>query len=189
MQVTGSHRTARLGRAICAFLVGVVLTAAIAACGESSRLTDLAPTPEPTPVVAELLAMVPPGRTVPPLPPPPPARTPETVTTMAAPTPIVIETATPSVAETGASEAATEAEAPPSDLSPGHQLFIDNGCTVCHAEDLSGGIGPALAERTVDDLTEERIRQQLGEGGNGMPPFPDLTETQIGQLITFIRSS
>ena len=63
----------------------------------------------------------------------------------------------------------------PATFPPGHQLFIANGCTVCHADDLSGGIGPALAGRTVEDLTEERIRQQLGEGGNGMPPFPDLS--------------
>ena len=189
MQVTGSRRTARLGRAICAFLSGVILTGAVAACGESSRFADLAPTPEPTPAVAQLLAMVPAGRTVPALPPAPPARTPEAVVTMAAPTPIVIETATPAVTDEPTPGATTVAEAPQSDLSPGHQLFIANGCTVCHAEDLSGGIGPALGGRTVDDLTEERIRQQLGEGGNGMPPFPDLTEVQIGQLITFIRSS
>ncbi|MCY4111545.1 MAG: cytochrome c [Chloroflexi bacterium] len=188
MQVTGSRRTARLGRAICAFLGGVFLTAALAACGESSRFSDLAPTPEPTPAVAQLLAMVPAGRTAPNLAPAPPPRTPEAVVTMAAPTPIVIETPTPAV-NGGVTPPPPPAETPPSDLSPGHQLFIANGCTVCHAEDLSGGIGPALAGRTVDDLTEERIRQQLGEGGNGMPPFPDLTEEQIVQLMEFIRSS
>ena len=188
MHVTGSRRTARLGRAICAFLGGVILTVAVAACGESSGFTHLEPTPEATPVVADLLATVPLGRTVPPLPPPPPPRTPDTVTTMAAPTPIVIETPTPPVDGDGPSPPPPE-EPPPSDLPPGHQLFIANGCTVCHADDLSGGIGPALAGRTPDDLPEERIRSQLGEGGNGMPPFPDLTEVQIGQLITFIRGS
>ena len=189
MQVTGSRRTARLGRAICAFLGGVVLAGALAACGESGDFSHLEPTPEPTPVVAQMLATVPLGRTVPALPPAPPPRTPEAVVTIAAPTPVVIETPTPAATDQPTPVATTVAEAPPSDLSPGHQLFIANGCTVCHAEDLSGGIGPALGGRTVDDLTEERIRQQLGEGGNGMPPFPDLTEVQIGQLIAFIRSS
>lgn len=188
MQVIGSRRIARLGRVICAFLGSVIVAAAFAACGESGDFSHLEPTPEPTPVVAQMLATVPLGRTVPALPPPPPARTPEAVVTMAAPTPIVIETPTPPVNGDGPAPP-PPSPAPPSDLSPGHQLFIANGCTVCHAEDLSGGIGPALAGRTVDDLTEERIRQQLGEGGNGMPPFPDLTEVQIGQLITFIRSS
>ena len=187
MPVTGSRRSARLGRAICAFLVGAMVAGALAACGESSSFSDLAPTPEPTPVVAQILVTVPLGRTAPNLPPPPPPRTPEAVITLAAPTPVVIETPTPPV--NGTSPTPPPPTAPPSDLSPGHQLFIANGCTVCHAEDLSGGIGPALAGRTVDDLTEERIRQQLGEGGNGMPPFPDLTEEQIVQLIEFIRSS
>ena len=187
MPVTGSRRSARLRRAICALLGSAILAGTLAACGESSRFSDLAPTPEPTPVVAQLLATVPLGRTAPNLPPPPPPRTPEAVITLAAPTPVVIETPTPPV--DGTSPTPPPPTAPPSDLSPGHQLFIANGCTVCHAEDLSGGIGPALAGRTVDDLTEERIRQQLGEGGNGMPPFPDLTEVQIVQLIEFIRSS
>jgi len=188
MAVTGSRRTARLGRAICVFLGGVMLAGALTACGESSRFSGLAPTPEPTAAVAQLLAMVPPGRTAPNLAPAPPPRTPEAVTTLAVPTPVVIETPTPEASGDGPAPP-PPTPAPPSDLSPGHQLFIANGCTVCHAEDLSGGIGPALAGRTVDDLTEERIRQQLGEGGNGMPPFPDLTEEQIVQLIEFIRSS
>lgn len=187
MPVTGSRRTARLGGAICAFLGGAMLAVALAACGESDRFSGLAPTPEPTPAVAQLLAMVPPGRTAPNLAPAPPPRTPEAVITLAAPTPVVIETPTPPV--DGTSPTPPPPTAPPSDLSPGHQLFIANGCTVCHADDLSGGIGPALGGRTPEDLTEERIRQQLGEGGNGMPPFPDLTEEQIVQLIEFIRSS
>ena len=101
---------------------------------------------------------------------------------MAPPTPTPTPTPTPD-----GTPSPTPTATPPSDLSPGHQLFIDNGCTVCHGEDLSGGIGPALACRTPEDLPEDRIRQQLGEGGNGMPPFTDLTEEQIGQLITFIR--
>ncbi len=127
---------------------------------------------------------------MPPLEPPPPPRAPEEVITLPPPRDVIIN----GDLLTGGNEPPTPPppppeDPPPSDLSPGHQLFVANGCFVCHAEDLSGGIGPALAGRTVDDLTEERIRQQLGEGGNGMPPFSDLTEVQIGQLITFIRSS
>ncbi len=189
MQVTGSRRTARLGRAICAILGGVILAGALAACGESGDFSHLEPTPEPTPVVAQMLATAPLGRTVPALPPAPPPRTPEAVVTITAPTPVVIETAPPTATPMVISDPPEVFEDRREFSSPGHQLFVDNGCTVCHAEDLSGGIGPALAGRTVDDLTEERIRQQLGEGGNGMPPFPDLTEVQIGQLIAFIRSS
>ena len=108
---------------------------------------------------------------------------------MAAPTPIVIETPTEVVDET---PSPTPTEPPTGPLTPeeiGSQLFVDNGCFVCHAEDLSGGIGPALAGRTPDDLTDDRIRSQIGTGGNGMPFFENITAEQIEQLMAFIRSS
>ena len=189
MHVTGSSQTARLGRAICACLGGIMLAGLLAACGESSRLTHLAPTPEPTPVVVHLLAMVPPGRTMPPEGPTPPTRTPETVTTMAPPTPTPTPTPDGDVTPT---PSPTPTERPTGPLTPeeiGSQLFIDNACAVCHAEDLSGGIGPPLAGRTPEDLTDDRIRSQIGTGGNGMPFFENLTAEQIEQLMAFIRSS
>ena len=189
MHVTGSSRTARLGRVICAFLSGVFLAGAIAACGESSRFTHLAPTPEPTPVAVQLLAMVPRGRTMPPVAPSPPARTPETVTTMAAPTPIPIPTPADDGVETPTPTPTARPAGPLTPADIGQQLFVDNGCFVCHGEDLSGGIGPALAGRTPEDLTDDRIRSQIGTGGNGMPYFENLTAEQIDQLMAFIRSS
>lgn len=186
MPVTGSRRTARLRRAICVFLGGTILVSVVA-CGESGDFSHLEPTPEAIPVVAERLAGVPLGRTMPPVQPSPPPRPPDEAPIPPTPTPPAVPTPTPTPG--GEPRPTPTPTVETVDLSPGHQLFIANGCTVCHADDLSGGIGPALAGRTVDDLTEERIRQQLGEGGNGMPPFPDLTEVQIGQLITFIRGS
>ncbi|MCY3784453.1 MAG: cytochrome c [Chloroflexi bacterium] len=104
------------------------------------------------------------------MPTPPPPTPPPT------PTPTPIGTPTP-----------TPTPPPREDLSPGHQLYVDNACATCHAQDLSGGIGPPLACRTPEDLPEDRIRSQLADGGNGMPPFLDLTEEQVGQLIEFIR--
>ena len=188
MHVNGSRRTARLRRAICAFLGGAILAVTVVACGESSSFANLAPTPKPVPVVAQMLATVPLGRTVPALPPPPPSRTPETVTTMAAPTPIVVETAAPSVAETAAPTPTVETSGPLTDAEKGRELFTANGCFVCHGEDLSGGIGLRLEGRTPEDLTDERIYDQIRNGGNGMPEFPDLTDEQIDQLIALIRS-
>ncbi|MCY4113463.1 MAG: cytochrome c [Chloroflexi bacterium] len=181
MKVTGSRRAARLGRAICALLSGVILVGVVA-CGESSRLSLLVPTPEPTPVIAHSLAMVPPGRIAPPLEPSPTARPADEVPTPLPPTPPPTPTPTPIGTPTP-----TPTPPPREDLSPGHQVFIAKGCTVCHGEDLSGGIGPALACRTPEDLPEDRIRSQLAEGGNGMPAFSDLTEEEIRQLIEFIR--
>ena len=188
MHVTGSRRTARLGRAICAFLGGVILAGAVAACGESNRFTHLAPTPKPTPVVVQLLVTVPRGRTMPPVAPSPPARTPETVTTMAPPTPTVTVTPTQTVTPTP-TPTAQPSERPLTPVEAGRQLFVANSCNVCHGDDLSGGIGPLLAGRTPDDLPDDRIRSQEKEGGNGMPSFPHLTEAEIDQIIAFIRAS
>ena len=181
MKVIGSRRAARLGRALCVLLSSVILVG-IVACGESDRFSLLAPTPEPTPVIVYSLAMVPAGRTALPFEPSPSPRpandvpTPPPPTPPPTPTPTLIGTPTP-----------TPTPLPREDLSPGHQVFIAKGCAVCHGEDLSGGIGPALACRTPEDLPEDRIRSQFAEGGNDMPKFSDLTEVEIGQLIELIR--
>ena len=70
----------------------------------------------------------------------------------------------------------------------GKELFTANGCIACHAADLSGGIGPKLAGRTTADLTEDRIRSQVRNGGNGMPAFEKITDQQLADIIAFIRS-
>lgn len=181
MKVIGSGRAARHGRALCVLLSSVILVS-IVACGESSRIALLVPTPEPAPVVVQLLAEVPTGRTAPPFEPSPSPRPADDVPTPPPPTPPPTPTPTPIGTPTP-----TPTPPPRENLSPGHQLYIDNACATCHGVDLSGGIGPALACRTPEDLPEDRIRSQLAEGGNGMPPFTHLTEEQVGQLITFIR--
>ena len=173
MKVIGSGRAARLGRAICALLAGFILVGVVA-CGESGRFSLLVPTPEPTPVVVQLLITVPPGRTVGPLPSPPPAPTPTST-----PTPSPTPTPTPN----GATTPTPTPTVPTGDV----RVYDAKGCAACHAVDLSGGIGPALACRNSDDLPEDRIRSQLAEGGDGMPPFSDLTEAEIRQLIELIR--
>lgn len=169
MTVTGSRRATRFGRALCVILSGVILVG-IVACGESSRLSLLVPTPEPTPVIVQLLITVPPGRTANPVPSPTPTSTP-TPTPAPTPTPSGTPTPTPT----------------PTVQTGDVQVYDAKGCAVCHGQDLSGGIGPALACRTPEDLPEDRIRLQLADGGNGMPPFPELTEEEIGQLIELIR--
>lgn len=169
MKVIGSSRAARLGRALCLLLSGAIFVG-IVACGEPGRFSLLVPTPEPTPVIVQLLITVPPGRTANPVPSPTPTSTP-TPTPAPTPTPSGTPTPTPT----------------PTVQTGDVHVYDAKGCAVCHAEDLSGGIGPALACRDSDDLPEDRIRSQLAEGGNGMPPFPDLTEGEIRQLIELIR--
>ncbi len=188
MRVIESFRAPRLGRTVAALVGGAILAGAIAACGESSTVSDASPTPEPTEVVAQLLATVPPGRTAGPAGASPAARTPEAMTTVAPTTPVVVETPTEAAADTPAPTTAPT-EGAGDGIEAGRQLFTSSGCAACHGIDLSGGIGPALAGRTPDNLTEDRIRTQIADGGNGMPPFASLTTEQVDELIALIRAS
>jgi cytochrome c551 len=91
-----------------------------------------------------------------------------TPTEVATPT----DTATPAGSETspaaGAADAAT--------------VYADN-CAGCHGPDGSGGSARAIAgEDNVD-----RIREQVQEGGDGMPGFSDtLTADQIDALAQYV---
>ncbi|MDE2903428.1 MAG: c-type cytochrome [Chloroflexota bacterium] len=70
----------------------------------------------------------------------------------------------------------------------GRRQFTAMGCIACHGTDLSGGIGPELRNRTVEDLSEAHIREQARQGGSGMPAFPNLSEQELQNFIAFIRS-
>jgi mono/diheme cytochrome c family protein len=187
MQVFESFRTYRIGQTIATLMGGAILAGAIAACGQSNSVTDASPTPEPTEAVAQSLATVPPGRAETPGTSPVSPRKPETITTVAPTTPIAITTPTVVATDTPASATKPD-EGDGDEVDAGRQLFTENGCLACHGADLSGGIGPALAGRTQEDLTEDRIRTQLANGGNGMPAFGHLEPDQVNTLIALIRS-
>ena len=169
-----------------AVLTGLLLVGGLVACGGNgvTAVSDSA-----RPAVSVVQATVPAGRTVPPAPSSPTARVSEqlkdpvqatvvpTVKPVTAPPVEATVVVTVVVASGGDSAAA------------GKELFTANGCVACHGVDLSGGIGPKLAGRTVQDLPEDRIRTQVNQGGNGMPPFPNLTAAQVSNIIAFIRSS
>ena len=165
----------------------LVLAGILASCGESRLVTStgavvIAPGP-----VAQIT--MPPDRT--------PAAavespTPRVAEAIVAVTPV---TAVPTaVAEAEPTEAVGAAPTPAAVMSltgaaeVGRQQFTSFGCIACHGADLSGGIGPKLAGRTPDDLTDERIREQAKQGGNGMPAFPNMTEQELQNFISFIRS-
>ena len=67
------------------------------------------------------------------------------------------------------------------------QTIIDYGCTSCH--DFGGGggsTGPPLVNGAPRPGTDD-IRNQIANGGGGMPPFGDqLTTEQVDQLVAFI---
>ncbi len=175
-------------RRACGAAAAVLLTAlagALAACGEA-RPTDVVVAPVPPAPVA--MITMPPGRT------PPPATQAPTPRVVEAVQAVALVTAAPTQAATAAATEAAPAAATPAvamvgDAAAGQSLFTAKGCIACHGVDLSGGIGPKLAGRTTQDLSDARIREQAMQGGDGMPSFENsLTEPELMQIIAFIRS-
>lgn len=69
-------------------------------------------------------------------------------------------------------------------------------CVMCHGPDASGhtaiakAIGPIpdYRSKTVQSLTDAQIRAVITDGKGKMPPARGVTDTQITNLIAFIRS-
>ena len=175
-------------RLLSAVAVSLVLAGILASCGESRPVpTTSAVAVAPAPVAQ---ITMPPDRT--------PAAavespTPRVAEAIVAVTPVTaIPTAVAAAAEP--TEAAGPAETPAAIAAlsgaaeTGRQQFTALGCIACHGADLSGGIGPELRKRTVDNLPDSRIREQAMQGGNGMPAFPNMTEQELQNFIAFIRS-
>ena len=164
--------------------VGLLFALAMVACGGTGTVKERPVVAASAPVAK---ATVPPDRTAPPVLAAPTARTAQTVAAVVQVT--AAPTEAPTQAATAASTAApVAAAAVTGGVGNGKELFTANGCIACHAADLSGGIGPKLAGRTTADLTEDRIRSQVRNGGNGMPAFEKITDQQLADIIAFIRS-
>lgn len=77
-------------------------------------------------------------------------------------------------------------------MSGSRALFVRN-CAICHGPN---GEGKQIGNLTVPNLrtgraltdADERLMQQIHNGGNGMPPFKyTLTDDEIQDLVRFIR--
>ena len=66
------------------------------------------------------------------------------------------------------------------------QTFFAATCTTCHLGDgtQAGGIGPQLSGM---DLTEERIRDQVVNGGGAMPPGL-ASGTDLDNVVAYVAS-
>ena len=163
--------------------VGLLFALAMVACGGTGTVKERPVVAASAPVAK---ATVPPDRTAAPVLAAPTARTAQTVAAV-----VQVTAAPPTEAPTQAATATAApvaAAAVTGGVGNGKELFTANGCIACHAADLSGGIGPKLAGRTTADLTEDRIRSQVRNGGNGMPAFEKITDQQLADIIAFIRS-
>ncbi|HEY1903129.1 MAG TPA: cytochrome c [Terracidiphilus sp.] len=73
----------------------------------------------------------------------------------------------------------------------GAVLFRDKGCAYCHGAGGSGGRkGPDLSGLRKDKLwTPAKIKNQILNGGEKMPPFADsVTEEEIAELVAYLRA-
>src|SRR3989475_13129929 len=72
---------------------------------------------------------------------------------------------------------------------PGRQVFVSR-CATCHGSDGNGGeLGPAIATR-VPSLADDNLRSLFRQGlpAAGMPPFPSVSDTEVGDLIRYLRT-
>lgn len=74
--------------------------------------------------------------------------------------------------------------------SPGAKVFAEAGCGDCHTmatAGASGTVGPNLDELRPN---QQRVEQQVKNGGNGMPSFADkLSPAEIEQVAGFVATS
>ena len=86
---------------------------------------------------------------------------------------------------------ATAADKPDDSAKAGAALFSDKGCTYCHGPAGQGAKkGPPLSDLWKDKTwTNEKITNQILNGGQKMPPFQDsVTDDEVKDLIAWLRA-
>lgn len=77
------------------------------------------------------------------------------------------------------------------DEMAGAVLFRDKGCAHCHGANGEGTKkGPPLANIRKDKRwPPEKLKNQILNGGQKMPPFADsLTDQEVAQIIDYLRA-
>jgi mono/diheme cytochrome c family protein len=71
----------------------------------------------------------------------------------------------------------------------GAELFVASGCRHCHTiHNVGGHKGPDLSG-VGRVLSKDKIREQILNGGDQMPPFmDDLEAAEVNDLIAYLRS-
>ncbi len=106
-------------------------------------------------------------------------------------------------------EAELQASAGQPDAARGEKLYTELGCKACHSLDGAAGVGPSwkglfgqenhpLADGSVVALVDEEYLQEsiiapnnkiaLGFNANAMPSFSYLRDSQVADLVEFIKT-
>ena len=70
-------------------------------------------------------------------------------------------------------------------VSAGKLLYMEN-CAQCHAEDLSGDIGPELDGASYDEAELFELIY-LGIPDGGMPPYSNLGAQKVWQMVNYLQ--
>lgn len=96
--------------------------------------------------------------------------------------------------EESTGEASTEEEssteegsADSGDTELAKQAYEQNNCMSCHGENLEGASGPALTD-IGSKMSEDEIRTQIEEGGDGMPAGLVSDEEEMDALVQWLSS-
>jgi mono/diheme cytochrome c family protein len=68
--------------------------------------------------------------------------------------------------------------------------LYEQSCAICHANDGSGGIGPAINGGSNTDLalSDEQIAGVITVGPGNMPGFGRFTAEQVDSLVAYVRA-
>ena len=83
--------------------------------------------------------------------------------------------------------------------SEGEQLYMDMKCPACHGYQgfgdgfLSEGLLPKPVDFSsavvMEPITDDQLANAIQKGkGIGMPAYPLFTDSQVGELVRYIRS-
>ena len=89
----------------------------------------------------------------------------------------------------GAAEAPAAATATASDWKTGGQAVYTANCAGCHGANGEGGFGKAFTNNTFVTGDPAAVINVIQKGKGGMPAFPQLNETQLLDVVNFIRNS
>jgi mono/diheme cytochrome c family protein len=98
---------------------------------------------------------------------------------------------TDTTAETVATETATETTGTAQgDAEAGKAVFASAGCGGCHTLEEAGSSGSVGPKLDGLNLSFDRVKEQVENGGGAMPAFKgQLTDQQINDVAAFVSQS